>query len=265
MRFLILAALVAVAAADYHDDTFHFSTLGSSSGLKRTTFQTAQPQPILAKKTVYQSGPLVSAFAPQPVFQAPQSVITKKTITKTYQSAPLIAAQPAFDQRFIVKQEVAQPAFEQRFIVQQPAVEQKFTTVKQYTAQPAVAAFRQQQTYAPEYQAPKWRILSQVQEVDPSGPYKLSYATENGIQVNEEGSLIAGADGPVVAAQGSYAFTGDDGVAYSVSYIADDNGFRAVGDHLPTPPPIPAEILKSLEENAASGEQYDDQGRLLKK
>ncbi|KAE8737445.1 hypothetical protein FOCC_FOCC017092, partial [Frankliniella occidentalis] len=127
MRFLVLAALVAVAVADYHDDTFHFSTLGSSSGLKRTSFQSSQP--IVTKKT-FQSGPLISSFAPQTTFlTSQQPILTKKTITtKTFQSAPLIStiAAPPVEQRFIVQQ---QPAFEQRFAVQQvaqPAFEQRF-------------------------------------------------------------------------------------------------------------------------------------------
>jgi hypothetical protein len=47
--------------------------------------------------------------------------------------------------------------------------------------------------------------------------------------------------------QGKYSYTGDDGVVYTVTYIADENGFRAEGDHLPTPPPIPVEIQRALE------------------
>lgn len=35
--------------------------------------------------------------------------------------------------------------------------------------------------------------------------------------------------------QGSYSYTGPDGIVYTVTYIADENGFRAEGKiHLET-------------------------------
>lgn len=38
--------------------------------------------------------------------------------------------------------------------------------------------------------------------------------------------------------QGSYSYTGPDGIVYTITYIADENGFRAEGAHIPTPPPV---------------------------
>lgn len=46
---------------------------------------------------------------------------------------------------------------------------------------------------------------------------------------------------------GSYTYTAPDGSVITVTYTADEQGFRAQGAHLPTPPPIPAEIQKSLD------------------
>lgn len=43
--------------------------------------------------------------------------------------------------------------------------------------------------------------------------------------------------------EGSYSYVGDNGQTYTVNYIADSNGFRASGDHLPVAPPIP-EIIQ---------------------
>ncbi|KAK9512451.1 hypothetical protein O3M35_000882 [Rhynocoris fuscipes] len=84
------------------------------------------------------------------------------------------------------------------------------------------------------------------------GSYSFSYETGNGIKAQESGrqSSAAGPEGPGTAAQGSFSYTGPDGVQYTITYTADENGFQAQGAHLPTPPPIPPEILASLQQQS---------------
>ncbi|RVE53001.1 hypothetical protein evm_002299 [Chilo suppressalis] len=66
-----------------------------------------------------------------------------------------------------------------------------------------------------------------------------------GIKAEEQGQTVHGSQ-----VSGAYSYTGDDGQIYTVTYTADENGFQAQGAHLPTPPPIPEAIAKSIEQNA---------------
>ncbi|CAO1313369.1 unnamed protein product [Diamesa serratosioi] len=73
--------------------------------------------------------------------------------------------------------------------------------------------------------------------------YQYAYETGGAIKAQEEGSLKA-------SALGGEEAIGDDGKTYSLSYTADENGYRPTGDHLPTPPPVPpaiAQIQKGLD------------------
>ncbi|KAG5862058.1 hypothetical protein JTB14_004334 [Gonioctena quinquepunctata] len=115
-------------------------------------------------------------------------------------------------------------------------------------------------------------IISQNREVNIDGSYKSSYETGNGIFAQEEGVLKnAGIkDAETENVQGGFRYTAPDGSPIQVTYIADENGFRAQGDHLPippvdqnTPPPIPLAILKSLEYNAAHPEEEEDRSTPL--
>lgn len=76
-----------------------------------------------------------------------------------------------------------------------------------------------------------------------------SYETGNNIIAEETGFLKnQGVENEEALVQhGSYSYTAPDGSIITVTYTADEQGFRAEGAHLPTPPPIPAEIQKSLD------------------
>ncbi|XP_053952326.1 pupal cuticle protein 27 [Anastrepha ludens] len=80
-------------------------------------------------------------------------------------------------------------------------------------------------------------IIRQDYTTDTSGNYNFGFETANGIQRDESGDIY---DRPhsSLNVQGSYSYTGDDGRTYSVNYRADENGFHAEGDHLPTSPPV---------------------------
>lgn len=94
------------------------------------------------------------------------------------------------------------------------------------------------------------------------GNYRYSYETGNGISAHEEGHpRAAGPEGPAVTAEGAFSYTGPDGVRYSISYTADENGFHPVGAHLPTPPPIPDAILRSLGAAGSAGYYGDNSGQ----
>lgn len=63
------------------------------------------------------------------------------------------------------------------------------------------------------------------------------YETSNGIGQQESAQLKdAGTDDEALSVQGSFYYTGDDGVVYQVVYIADKNGFQPQGAHIPQAP-----------------------------
>ncbi|XP_054256891.1 endocuticle structural glycoprotein SgAbd-2-like [Macrosteles quadrilineatus] len=101
------------------------------------------------------------------------------------------------------------------------------------------------QAFAPGQIVP---ILNYVNDNNFDGSYRYSYETGNGISAQESGFLKNPGQKDLEAqtAQGSYSYTAPDGTPITVTWYADETGFHAEGAHLPTPPPIPEAIAKSL-------------------
>ncbi|GLV39275.1 Cuticular protein 49Ae [Carabus blaptoides fortunei] len=108
-------------------------------------------------------------------------------------------------------------------------------------------------------------IINQAASIDPTGNFNYSYETGNGIKVEEAGILkhVTGLrargnfaaddntpdEDDILVQTGSFSYTAPDGTVISLRYTADENGFQPIGDHLPTPPPIPASILRVMSRN----------------
>jgi len=93
---------------------------------------------------------------------------------------------------------------------------------------------------------PPVAILSSESDFDPSGTYNFNFESEDGVKRTQEGSLKQVTDEAAGAiSSGSYSYTDPDGKVVSLSFIADENGFQPVGDHLPKPHPA---IVRALEQ-----------------
>ncbi|XP_060517304.1 endocuticle structural glycoprotein SgAbd-2-like [Cylas formicarius] len=117
----------------------------------------------------------------------------------------------------------------------------------------ATAIGAPQRQYRPQsqqpYNGPKpVPIVSESSEINPDGSFSYNYVSGDGTQAQAQGYLknAGQKDAEAEVIQGSYSYTAPDGTPITVTYIADENGFRVEGAHLPTPPPIPEEIQKSL-------------------
>lgn len=61
-----------------------------------------------------------------------------------------------------------------------------------------------------------------------------SWESSNGIKQEESGHVVnEGSKDESIAVRGIFQWTDQNGETYSVSYIADDNGFQPEGAHLP--------------------------------
>jgi len=97
------------------------------------------------------------------------------------------------------------------------------------------------------------KIIRQSQEHDTeSGSYSFSFEAENGIKVEETGEQKVIGEEAGTVSKGSFSYP-ENGAIITVNWVADENGFQATGDHLPTPPPVPDHVVKLLADLAAAG------------
>ncbi|KAJ8956825.1 hypothetical protein NQ318_014239 [Aromia moschata] len=67
--------------------------------------------------------------------------------------------------------------------------------------------------------------------------YNFAYETSNSISQQESGQVQnLGSENEAIAVRGQFQYVGDDGVTYTVTYVADENGFQPQGAHLPVAP-----------------------------
>ncbi|XP_076055263.1 cuticle protein AM1159-like [Oratosquilla oratoria] len=89
------------------------------------------------------------------------------------------------------------------------------------------------------------------------GAYSTNVQLDNGISIIESGS--PGAFGQTNV-QGTSSFVGDDGITYTLTFVANEGGYQAQGAHLPVAPPAPAhvaELLRIAEEQRAAGITFE--------
>ncbi|KAH8307101.1 hypothetical protein KR044_004951 [Drosophila immigrans] len=69
--------------------------------------------------------------------------------------------------------------------------------------------------------------------------YGFQYALSDGTNFSEEGQ--GGSH-----AHGTFGYISPEGIPISLTYTADENGYHPQSESLPTPPPIPEAILRSI-------------------
>lgn len=98
------------------------------------------------------------------------------------------------------------------------------------------------------------KIKTEGRSSSNDGAYHFNYESDNGINIGESG--VGG-----VVANGQASWISKEGVPFSFSYVADENGYQPSGFLLPTSPPIPEAIVRALaylKEHAPKEPKWDD-------
>ncbi|XP_017070720.1 larval cuticle protein 65Ag1-like [Drosophila eugracilis] len=80
------------------------------------------------------------------------------------------------------------------------------------------------------------QIVRQNSEVGTNG-FSYNSETSDGQIVQAVGELKnVGSENEALAVRGAFSYIGPDGVPYSVTFIADENGYQPQGVHIPVAP-----------------------------
>lgn len=97
----------------------------------------------------------------------------------------------------------------------------------------------QQQRFFASQNANEIVITRSENENNGDGTFRWVSETSDGSKHEQSGYLKDGPDpqAPIQVIQGAYSYYSPEGQLIQVQYIADENGFQPVGDHLPKLPP----------------------------
>ncbi|XP_066145222.1 pupal cuticle protein 20-like isoform X2 [Euwallacea fornicatus] len=107
------------------------------------------------------------------------------------------------------------------------------SSLSQYNRAPSTDNFSGRSSYNRD---PQFRILRFNNDNSGTGDYSFAFETENQIRQQEVGEQRVIGNEQATNVRGSYSYVTPEGQQISVNYVADENGFRAEGDHLPTQP-----------------------------
>lgn len=82
---------------------------------------------------------------------------------------------------------------------------------------------------------------NQARVIQPDGSYSFSYSSDDGTNRDESG--VPNANGGHTQS-GGWSYISPEGQVISLQFEADENGYRPIGDHLPTPPPLPPALQR---------------------
>ena len=89
-------------------------------------------------------------------------------------------------------------------------------------------------------------ILRSEFKMSDDGQFQYGFETSDGTAIDAAGGNRQIGDGVGVVMRGSYSYKSPEGVDVIVDWVADQNGFRAVGPQVPEVPEYVRRLLKTL-------------------